>query len=444
MSNLIINNHSGYSANPERFKAHLLDIIARGGDISKVIQAGCRALGNPIHVLSASEELIAKAGTAPESEKIWHMIEAVGFPPLPDYPDAGNSFSDYSRVYSQLHHDHVDIRSSETPRILSAVGARSRVMGINITYLDRFAGNIYVLETGRPFCPSDDKLLETLAQAVSHLLMNDDFYRTMKGESHEYLLSQILYREKISDADIHDRVGAIMPDLEPQLAVLAVSCGVNRDNYALRTFRSGIESLLPTCRTAIIQGKVIVLLHSGQQNMLTLSLAHEMDSLLKANHLQGGLSNAFSDPAQIRSGWLQALQAIHYGQVIHPARALHRFLDYLPHQFLDGSLPRADLVTACDPALMRIIKYDLQNRTEYTRSLEKYVSCVGNVTEAAKALHIHYNTMKYRLERIGGYFEGGEISAQRRMLLFLSFRILELLDHAAYHRCMAPGEGGQS
>jgi hypothetical protein len=441
MSNLIINNHSNPATHPDRFKAHLLDIIARGGDIGKIIQAGSRALGNPIHVLSASEELIAKAGTAPESEKIWHMIEDIGFPPLPDYPHNNAVFNDYTRVYSQLHLDHINIRSSEVPRILSAVSARGRVMGININFNSRFAGNIYVLETNRPFSPADSKLLTALAQAVSHLLMNDDFYRTMNGESHEYLLSQLLTREDHRDADIHDRVGAIMPGLGHYLAVLAAFGSVSRDNKDLRTFRAGAANLLPSSHSAIIQGKVIVLIDGDQPNLLTPPLETELVKLLKTSHLRGGLSNTFTDYAKIRSAWQQSVQAIHFGQTIHPVHKLYRFPDYLPHHFLEDILPRADLLAACDPALMNILEHDQQYKTEYTKTLEKYVSCVGNVTEAARSLHIHYNTMKFRMEKISRFFENCEINAQRRMLLFLSFRILELLGHAVDHHSLAGSDG---
>jgi len=441
MSSQIINIHNSPATDPEHFKAHLLDIIARGGDIGKIIQAGSRALGNPIHVLSASEELVAKAGSAPESEKIWHMIEDIGFPPLPDYPHNNAVFNDYTRVYQQLHLDHINIRSSELPRILSAVGARSRVMGINISYKNRFAGNIYVLETNRPFSPTDSKLLTTLAQAVSHVLMNDDFYRTMNGESHEYLLSQLLTRENQRDADIHDRVGAIMPNLGRNLAVLAAVGTVSRDSKALRAFRSGAEHLLPSSHTAIFQGKVIVLVDGDQPNLLTQPLEAELAKLLKSNRLWGGLSNTFNDSTKIRSAWQQALQAVHFGQTIHPAQSLYRFMNYLPHHFLDGSQPRADLLAACDPALMRIMEHDVQYKTEYTKTLEKYVAFVGNLTEAARSLHIHYNTMKYRMDKISKFFQGSKINAQRRLLLFLSFRILELVDHAIYHQCLAEGAG---
>jgi DNA-binding PucR family transcriptional regulator len=90
---------------------------------------------------------------------------------------------------------------------------------------------------------------------------------------------------------------------------------------------------------------------------------------------------------------------------------------------------------------MRIMEHDIQYKTEYTKTLEKYVSSVGNLTEAARSMHIHYNTMKYRMEKISYFFEDCEINTQRRMLLFLSFRILELLDHAIYHHCLAGSEG---
>ncbi len=79
----------------------------------------------------------------------------------------------YARVYDRLHHDHVDIRSSSIPRIMAAVGARSRVMGINITHLNRYAGNIYVLETSRQFSKADGELLTVLSKAVSYLMMGD-------------------------------------------------------------------------------------------------------------------------------------------------------------------------------------------------------------------------------------------------------------------------------
>ena len=436
MPDQIINNHYSPNANPDDFKAELLDIIAGGGDIDQVIKAGSRALGNPIHVLSVSEEIIARAGSAPESEVIWHMIENVGFPPLPGYKRAGKGFDDYARVYERLHHDHVDIRSSSKPRIMAAVGARSRVMGLNITHLNRFTGTIYVLETSRQFNKADGDLLTILAKAVSYLMMGDDFYSTMKGETHEYLLSQLLTRENISVEDIHDRISAVMPGLLPYMAILTVSCGESRDIKALRVCRSGIETMLPDCKTAIIGNQIVVLLHHSGRSPLAAECEPALEKLLLAGRLTAGLSNTFTDSAQIREAYFQGMRAIQYGHPVYPDKPLHRYLDYLPHHFLDTIPWRKNLSSICDPALIRIMQHDLTNKTEYTRTLNQYVLCTGNITEAARVLNIHYNTMKFRMGKISLFFAPGEICRNRLMLLFLSFRMLELQEGSLYRQSM--------
>ncbi len=81
------------------------------------------------------------------------------------------------------------------------------------------------------------------------------------------------------------------------------------------------------------------------------------------------------------------------------------------------------------------MQHDLSHKTEYTRTLNQYVLCTGNITEAARVLNIHYNTMKFRMGKISHFFAPGEIDQHRLMLLFLSFRMLELLESSVYRQC---------
>ena len=52
------------------------------------------------------------------------------------------------------------------------------------------------------------------------------------------------------------------------------------------------------------------------------------------------------------------------------------------------------------PALEALDRYDEENRTELRETLSVYLRCERNQLEAAKALHIHPNTLRYRLGRI--------------------------------------------
>ncbi len=119
----------------------------------------------------------------------------------------------------------------------------------------------------------------------------------MKGETHEYLLSQLLTRENISVEDIHDRISAVMPGLSPYMAILTVSCGESRDIKALRGCRAGIETMLPDCKTAIIGNQIVVLLHHSGRSPLSAEYEPALAKLLLAGRLTAGLSNTFTDSA---------------------------------------------------------------------------------------------------------------------------------------------------
>ncbi|UGS34114.1 GAF domain-containing protein [Capillimicrobium parvum] len=87
-------------------------------------------------------------------------------------------------------------------------------------------------------------------------------------------------------------------------------------------------------------------------------------------------------------------QALHPagGSLEHAGLGAYRYLVRLPAaELLDGAQQRA---------VTRLIEYDRRRRTELTRTLERYLAERGSVTTTAKALFIHPNTLRQRLDRI--------------------------------------------
>jgi len=87
-------------------------------------------------------------------------------------------------------------------------------------------------------------------------------------------------------------------------------------------------------------------------------------------------------------------QALHPegGSLAHAELGAYRYLVRLaPGEILDGAQQRA---------VARLVDYDRRRRTELTRTLERYLAERGSVTTTAKALFIHPNTLRQRLERI--------------------------------------------
>ncbi len=53
-----------------------------------------------------------------------------------------------------------------------------------------------------------------------------------------------------------------------------------------------------------------------------------------------------------------------------------------------------------DYSVERLLLEDERNHTELYHTLKTYLLCENNVTAAAKRLHIHRNTLVYRLKQI--------------------------------------------
>jgi DNA-binding PucR family transcriptional regulator len=67
---------------------------------------------------------------------------------------------------------------------------------------------------------------------------------------------------------------------------------------------------------------------------------------------------------------------------------------------LECASARCDRATFAHPALDRLVAEDARCGTDYVHDLQTYLSCGRSATAAARALHVHKNTMYYRIERI--------------------------------------------
>jgi len=49
---------------------------------------------------------------------------------------------------------------------------------------------------------------------------------------------------------------------------------------------------------------------------------------------------------------------------------------------------------------MPLLAHDQENNTEYVKTLEQYIKDKYNITKAARNLHLHRNTLVYRMDKI--------------------------------------------
>ena len=75
--------------------------------------------------------------------------------------------------------------------------------------------------------------------------------------------------------------------------------------------------------------------------------------------------------------------------------------------------------------LRNLLSYDRDHGTEYTRCLRVFLENSMNIARTVADLYIHRNTFLYRLERIKKLLDMDLDDPDVRLLLLLSYRILD-------------------
>lgn len=78
------------------------------------------------------------------------------------------------------------------------------------------------------------------------------------------------------------------------------------------------------------------------------------------------------------------------------------------------------------PVLEKLQKYDQEHKTMLLQTLESYINHDSNINEAAKKLHIHINTLTYRLKRITEISGIDLKNTNQKVSLFLELKMRTL------------------
>ena len=114
-----------------------------------------------------------------------------------------------------------------------------------------------------------------------------------------------------------------------------------------------------------------------------------------------GISEAYEEFENIRLAYLQAVAAVESGKRREDNKSrIYRFSDYAVEHLLFTYLQSQSAEMFCAKDIKLLCAFDRKNETEYVKTLKVYYQCDANMTQAAKLLNIHRNSMTYRMEKI--------------------------------------------
>lgn len=126
----------------------------------------------------------------------------------------------------------------------------------------------------------------------------------------------------------------------------------------------------------------------------------EVMKVLKEYPIVNGCSEIFSDLSSREKYIQQAELALEYGLVNQQAPSIYsyteQFGEILLHN-LDATIIPSNLYL---PAVLQLADYDKTCESNTLETLATFLFKRNDITKTAKALHVHRNTLTYRLQKI--------------------------------------------
>jgi PucR family transcriptional regulator, purine catabolism regulatory protein len=141
--------------------------------------------------------------------------------------------------------------------------------------------------------------------------------------------------------------------------------------------------------------------------------------------VSAGLSRPVEEPRAIADAYDQAARAVTIGRRIHGSGAVVHFDDLGAYRVLSLVEDRAELQAFAEEVLGELT-HPTDTATDLRHTLEVLLESGGNVAEAARRLHFHYNTLRYRIDKLESIVGPFTVDARTRLDVQLALLIVAM------------------
>jgi purine catabolism regulator len=281
-------------------------------------------------------------------------------------------------------------------------------MRCSISAGDHHYGEIVALTSGADLDPDGFLSLERAAVALAVRMAQ----ASAVAEAHERFaaitLEELVAGYAGDGATVAERATSFGWDLFIPRAVLLASIDPPEEGdippAALNTIAAAARATLG--RDAIVwtrSATIAALLAPdtdapAERRSLAESLRRELDERLRSVTVSIGVGKRVDSPGELPRSFVEASHAVDVGRWAK-GRHVTEVYDELGLERLLAATPTEDLAEFVERAIGPLVEYDRANDTALLETLAAWLD-TRNMAQAARQIHVHYNTFKNRLERI--------------------------------------------
>lgn len=146
-----------------------------------------------------------------------------------------------------------------------------------------------------------------------------------------------------------------------------------------------------------------------------------------------GIGKEYKHIRFVHKSFAEAHEALRLMQRFEERGAVAHFADHSIYHFLDSNMNEVQLKDFFLESLGAVFEHDLLHGTSYLVTLENYFINHMNISETAKEMFVHRNTLIYRIEKIKEILKTDLKSYEELLQIQLALRIYRLLGKSLYH-----------
>ncbi len=298
-----------------------------------------------------------------------------------------------------------------------------------LTLHHQFLGYLNVTETDHNFDTQDEADFHFVAQLIAkELYLQYKQPSTGTETKNEEILLELIQGKFYDRGYFLDRVSLSSLSLNESYRALCIDLEhFSSYNADEDSFKNQLLSFFPKGVIAVDQQVLTVLIrdrHFSQSDDSTIS---RFDRYLKKKGLTCGISDQIRDLFDFTRYKSQAIKACKYCNYLLDHSHNYIFYDEVKIYDILKQIPENELIYYCNQSIYSLYQYDCANGTEYLDTLAVYLQSNHSVKATAGYLHLHRNTINYRIAKMRELFSLDLDDPNTANQLLLSCQMIQLI-----------------
>ena len=369
----------------------ILSLIATNKLLQTVLDMGIKYLNNPVAVFDNSMALIAMAGKLPPNIEStpWEEITSKGY-------IEGIGFSiEKQKLMSQ------NLQCSEYPFLFYPDDHdKNNVHMAAGLFLDNYQiGAICSTNINAPITKGQLALFSILKSHTETLLRKNSHHRAL-SDGIDHYIDMLLQGFQIDEVAVAYYLSRRKWKIDDNFCILFF-CQRDKAEFDFLereslTFRIG--KVLADTYVSSYEYGILAVVHNYEKVEKGNQFYEKLEHLAGNSNLICGISMELNDYMCINYAFTQAKMALQE-KYLQPDKAIYHFSDHYTEHIMSSIDVSNSFKSLCHPKILRVFNRDKAQGRELIHTLYTFLTNGRNLSATAKSLHLHRNTLLYRIER---------------------------------------------